>query len=219
MSTFTRLKTTITQELLLEWLVIWPEKKQENWAIRWKQLVGNWVIHPPSPPSVKNFTQMFPFFVGDPSEATTVSMNMIFKKTCMMFFLLYLLETAYHGPCYNIYIIFIFTSNSGWRLHEEVNAGSALPEQSLYSHPSGKLSDNWGWQEGLELMTIGAACLYPKRVTSSGFPPKCFIFCCNHFRAAIWGTILIFIIWPSFVFTGILATTWFSLYNTWSMSP
>ena len=41
-------------------------------------------------------------------------------------------------------------------------------------------------------MTI-ESCLYPKRVTSSGFPPKCFIFCCNHFNAAIWDTLIILI--------------------------
>ena len=30
-------------------------------------------------------------------------------------------------------VVIIFTSNSGWRLHEEVNAGSALPEHFYHS--------------------------------------------------------------------------------------
>ena len=30
-----------------------------------------------------------------------------------------------------VIFIFIFTSNGGWRLHEEVNAGSALPEHFI----------------------------------------------------------------------------------------
>ena len=52
-------------------------------------------------------------------------------------------------------------------------------------------NDNCGQFRMMTMMTIGTY-LYPKRVTSSGFPPKCFIFCCNHFKAAIWATIMIF---------------------------
>ena len=118
----------------------------------------------------------------------------------------------------------IFTSYSSRRLHEEVDTGSALPEQALQYQE--ELPSEWrSWEQWqlmtmimmtiwlclypkrvMMMMTIGT-CLYPKRVTSSGFPPKCFIFCCNHFKAAICSTIIILTIF----ITQILVTwPWFS---------